>query len=98
MSETMLDEVLAYVRQDRRICPLPPYWNQLWEMLPNRRRKGVTWEPSPPLILAAWHFTTDAEKQSRLEQHIRWAAEHGSLKDVWAFLQNLHNDQWERTH
>ena len=45
-------ELIAYCRERDRVCPLPPPWNQLWEMLPNRKRVGLGWEPPLPLILA----------------------------------------------
>jgi hypothetical protein len=54
MSDTV-ENLVAYCRVNDRVCPLPPLWNDLWEMLPNRARVGAGWQPPPPLILAAWH-------------------------------------------
>jgi hypothetical protein len=50
----MLHDLLNYVRDNRRVCPVPQRWNELWEMLPDRKRVGNGWEPPLPLILAAW--------------------------------------------
>jgi hypothetical protein len=61
----MLDEVLKEANRDGRICPQPTKWNELWEMLPNKKRKGAGWEPALPLILAAWHDTPYLSKISR---------------------------------
>jgi hypothetical protein len=51
MNESV-ESVVAYCRENDRVCPLPPLWNRLWEMLPGRSRVAVGWQP-PPLILAA---------------------------------------------
>ena len=53
----MLSDLLDYVRSNDRVCPQPQKWNELWEMLPDRRRAGEGWEPSLPLILDAWWDT-----------------------------------------
>jgi hypothetical protein len=50
-----VETLIAYCRQDGRVCPQPIRWNELWEMLPNRTRIGSGWMPPLPLILAAWH-------------------------------------------
>jgi hypothetical protein len=54
MSETV-DTLTVYCRDDERVCPLPKPWQQLWEMLPEKRRTLDAWEPAIPLIGAAWH-------------------------------------------
>ncbi len=87
-------ELIAYCRERGRVCPMPPHWNLLWESLPHRRRVGHGWEPPAPLILAAWHESTDDQKQERLAVHVRWAAAHGGMPQVAAFLQNLAENQW----
>lgn len=90
----MLDELLAYVRADGRVCPLPDKWNQLWERLPDRRRSGGGGEPPPPLILGAWRETPALLKWLRLEEHIRYADAHGALREVDAFLRGLDEREW----
>ena len=89
-----LDELLSSCRAADRICPMPQRWNQLYKLLPERRRDGVGWQPPLPLILAAWWETTDSEKQSRFEQHLRWAADHGALPEVIAYLHSLPETEW----
>jgi hypothetical protein len=66
----------------------------MWELLPNRRRKGLGWEPSAPLILAAWDHTSDAEKRERFHYHLRWADEHGALAEVATFITSLKPEEW----
>ena len=72
MNESV-ESLVAYCRENDRVCPLPPLWSRLWEMLPGRSRVGVGWQPAPPLILAAWHDTPAMLKMLRLAEHIEWA-------------------------
>lgn len=88
------ERLIEYCRQNERVCPNPLLWNDLWEMLPDRTQSGGGWQPSPPLILAAWHYTSALEKQLRLAEHIRWAAEHGGLDPVDTFLRGLREQDW----
>jgi hypothetical protein len=93
MSETV-ENLISYCRENDRVCPLPPLWNRLWEMLPGRSRVGAAGQPPPPLILAAWHDTPAMLKMLRLAQHIEWADKHGSLEAVEKFLRGLGEDEW----
>jgi hypothetical protein len=92
--EEQLFALLEYVRANGRVCPMPDYWNQLWDMLPDKKRLGSGWEPPLPLILAAWWDTPAMSKILRLQEHIRYAAEYGVLDEVDKFLRALSNDQW----
>jgi hypothetical protein len=89
-----LDEVLAESTKGGRICPQPNKWNELWELLPNKQRKGAGWEPSLPLILAAWHDTPHMMKIIRFQEHIRWAATHGKLDQIYDFITSLKPEEW----
>lgn len=93
MSDTV-ESLVAYCREDNRVCPLPTQWNRLWEMLPDRKRIGTGWEPPLPLILAAWHDTPAMSKMLRLTEHIEWAAQHGALDSVARFLHELREEDW----
>jgi hypothetical protein len=37
------------MQKNNRICPLPNRWQELYDMLPNKRRQGLGWEPALPL-------------------------------------------------
>ena len=89
-----LDEVLKIATQDWRICPQPQQWKKLWELLPNRRRKESGWEPSLPLILAAWWETTNEQKQQRFHDHVRWADEHDALQVIADFIDQMGDNDW----
>lgn len=91
MSDTV-ENLVAYCRVNDRVCPLPPLWNDLWEMLPNRARVGAGWQPPPPLILAAWHDTPAMLKMLRLKEHIDWAAKHGELESIGNFLREMREE------
>jgi len=86
--------LFAYIGADKRICPQPLQWKALWEMLPDKERRGLGWSPPLPLILAAWYDTSALEKQLRLGEHIEYAARKGVLKEVDKFLRNLRPDEW----
>ena len=89
-----LSEVIKEIQKDGRVCPQPSKWQELWEMLPNKKRKGVRWEPPLPLILAAWDDTPAISKKIRIHEHIRWAKKHGVLDTVYEFLKSLKKDDW----
>lgn len=89
-----LEALLAYVQEDGRVCPQPPQWKKLWEMLPGKKRDGSGWHPPLPLILGAWWDTSHLEKMLRLREHIEYAASHGALDNVDDYLRRLLADQW----
>jgi hypothetical protein len=88
------DALIAYCRQNERVCPQPNRWQQLWEKLPGRKRGEAGWEPPAPLILAAWHDTPAMLKMLRLAEHIEWADKHGALQEVATFLRGLSEEEW----
>ena len=91
---TSLEQVLTEVQKNKRVCLQPQRWQQLFDMLPDKKRSGTGWEPSLPLILATWSDTPAMSKMLRLREHIEWAASHGSLEKVGLFLSELQEDQW----
>jgi len=88
------EDIIASLAASGRVCPQPDRWNELWGMLPESRRVGNGWEPALPLILAAWHHTSDAEKRQRLRLHLDWAQTHGTLEAVVRFLDSLPSTDW----
>ena len=97
MPETpTLDKLLAEAAKDGRVCPQPRQWNDLWQVLPGRRRVGDRWEPDLPLILAAWWHASDGEKQERFRVHLEWAYEHGCAEVIYKFMLEMKPDHWYR--
>jgi hypothetical protein len=89
-----LDQVWAEAQKNRRVCPQPRKWQELYEMLPNKRRLGNGWEPSVPLILAAWWTTPALAKMLRLREHVEWAEKQGCLEAVFNYLAALQENEW----
>jgi hypothetical protein len=94
MMDDTVESLIAHCRANSRVCPQPKFWQELWEMLPGRKRVGVGWEPSAPLILGAWHDAPAMLKMVRVAEHIQWADEHGALETVSDFLRNLREEDW----
>ena len=86
--------LIAFCRENNRICPMQQSWNALFEMLPNRKRTALGWEPALPLVLEAWEHTSGPLKTLRLAEHIEWAAAHGALDKVATFLRALPEEEW----
>ena len=94
MTEEM-ENIIAICEAKGRVCPQPSKWNDLWQMLPDRRRTGMYgWEPPRPLILGAWWTTGPDAKHSRLKDHLAWAAKKGVLAEVARFLDALTEVEW----
>lgn len=93
----MTDKMAAFIKvadQNGWICPQPPRWSVLWEMLPNRKRVGSGWNPPLPLILAAWWEASDAQKRDRFLDHLRWADDYGIANEVLSYLKSLSLEDW----
>lgn len=89
-----LDDLKKYCRINYRVCPQPQLWNELWNRLKDKTQIGGKWEPSLPLILAAWWDTPFLLKQLRLMEHLEWADNKGQLPEIANFLAILSEDQW----
>jgi hypothetical protein len=87
-------EILQYVDEGGRVCPQPMRWNELWDMLSERRRIGTGWEPAMPLILAGWWGSSAPEKRTRFLEHLEWAHRHGCIDAVGSFLRSLPEIDW----
>jgi hypothetical protein len=87
------DTLWTFCTQNNRV--IPKDWNKFYNMLKNRRQntKGG-WEPSLPLILAAWDITNAVEKQIRFKEHISWAFENNQLDEIGQYLRNLKEEHW----
>ena len=72
MPTPTLDDAFAEASKNGRVCPNPIFWNELYELLPDRKRVGQGWEPPLPLILAAWWDAPALSKYLRLREHLEW--------------------------
>ena len=74
---------------------IPRDWNKLWQMLSNKKQKSNGgWEPSLPLILAAWYETSPLEKHLRFREHIQWAEKNNQLEEIAEYLKSLTEADW----
>lgn len=89
-----LGDLKEYCKINNRVCPQPQLWNELWNNLKNKKQIAGKWQPSLPLILAAWWDTPILLKQLRLMEHLEWADNNEQLQEIANFLTNLCEDQW----
>lgn len=90
--EVTLYDVMAEVRKDNRVCPLPTRWLEFYRVL---ERSGSTAPlPSPPLVGSAWAATPSSAKRMCFHEQLEWADKHGCLQPAHAFLQALTPAEW----
>lgn len=92
-----IEEALAEATKNKRVCPLPKKWNEVYKLLPGKKQKGNGWEPPLPLILAAWAATSNLSKIARFREHLEWAAAHSALDLVYSYISNLSEQDWHHT-
>lgn len=77
------------------MCPLPPAWRKLHQLLcvllqPRRS------DPAPePMDATGWEQSTDLQKRLRLREQLAWAKHHGGLHVAHEFLRSLDEDDWQ---
>lgn len=89
-----LADALALASENGRICPRPTQWAGLYARLPETRNDGYGAIPASPLMDATWDGAGDEQKALRLREHLEWAAQHGGLGPVCAYLAALDENQW----
>jgi hypothetical protein len=94
MNNEQLTELMTFCKSNKRVCPKPDKWNKFWEMLPNKTRVGNEWNPSLPLILSAWSFTSNLEKEIRFNEHLKYSLESDYLDQSCKFLYALSEEDW----
>jgi hypothetical protein len=89
-----LSELLDYSTAQGRICPKPQAWNTLYQNLLSTKRIEQAWEPPLPLILGAWHFSSDDEKADRFRMQLLHADAQGGLEAMAQFVLGLKASDW----
>jgi len=95
--EKALDALLAFVRDEARVCPRPMEWQAFWKSPPNVRAIPGGWEPPAPLVLAGWWDSSNEDRAQRLEEHIRWAVEHNAFVAADQYLRRLPVKAWHHS-
>ena len=86
--------VLDLAFKNHRVCPQPSQWSVLFKLLSKKAKEMGVEEPSIPLILTGWHYSTDFAKADRMFQHIEWAAENDYLDAIYDWLSDLNEEEW----
>lgn len=94
MIKSELDTFLEFCSAENRICPQPKFWNELYELFPDKRRTDSGWELPLPLILGAWTNSTDLEKMERFHMHVRYATQKNVLPEVMQLIKSLRQQDW----
>ena len=94
MDASELEKRIDEIATTGWICPQPMRWNEIYEKLPNRTRKGGGWNPPLPLILAAWWETSPRQKKERFLQHLAWAERERVLESTIDELSALADEDW----
>jgi hypothetical protein len=82
-----------YCTENNRVIPRD--WNKFYNLLKNKKQKpSGGWEPSLPLILAAWDVTIPIEKQLRFKEHVQWAIDNQQNEEAGNYLRNLSEEEW----
>jgi len=87
---TEIGKLKEYSRLNNRICPMPLRWNELFNLLRNKKPK----EPAVPLILAAWWEVSAMDKQARFIQHLEWAEKNDQIDEISDFIYGLPEADW----
>ena len=89
-----LEDAIASILVNDRVCPVPTRWNELFNLLCRvAEDKGVD-PPLMPLILGAWWFSSPVDKQDRLKSQLTWASDHGALEQAMKYLARLSENDW----
>ena len=93
MPATRLVDLMNYIVEGGRMCPQPQAWNGLWKRVGDRVGQAQV-KRFTPLILTAWHVTSDDEKRERFKGLVEYAADHKMLDEVDRFLRGLEAEEW----
>jgi hypothetical protein len=83
-------DVMAEARRFNRVCPVPSDWLRLQAIL------AEYGGPDAPGATYGTAFRTLSAlaKRMAVREQVEWAAEHGCLDEVYAFLKALPEDRW----
>lgn len=96
-----LSSLLAYVKENSRICPRPMDWQDFYVAIGgsrfDRSSGAIEWNVQPPLVLSQWRLASNEAKCARLAEHIQWAAAQGRLDIADVFLRDLPLQAWHHS-
>lgn len=86
----MLQELITYSQENKRVCLQPQLWNKLHARLSKHAKEKVI----APLILAAWWDASNLQKMLRFQEHLELAEQLGKLNEINAWLRSLPESDW----
>jgi len=92
--DLLLFHAIEEAIRNGRVCPQPQHWNELSKLLVQHAHKHSLSNPKAPLILAAWHETSESMKRQRLKEQMFWSSQHGVIEQAYTFLNNLEEKEW----
>jgi hypothetical protein len=90
-----LENVWTFCTSNGRICPIPKKWNELYQLLKNKKQNpNGSWEPPLPPILGSWYDTPYLFKLLVFRGHIEWANNQDQITIILDFLKSLKEEEW----
>jgi hypothetical protein len=83
--------LMVIARRNNRVCPRPPQWSQLYQLLGGERQADLL---SPPVQSWLWPRLSGLQKRLRFREHVEWAERHGRLEQIARFMTALQEDDW----
>ncbi|NNU43569.1 hypothetical protein [Ramlibacter montanisoli] len=88
-----IDDVLAYVTHNRRVCPLSIHWMAMMNPVGLISANADVWIPMAPGE-SEWRLLTDSNKRALLKRQILAAAAGGALQLFAQHLHRLRETEW----
>ena len=85
-----VEHCIALIKSKDYICPTPMVWNDFY------LKFSVNDDLSKPLILAAWHHTSDTDKTNRLKEQLETISIGQDRMEAIAFLVKLPDSDWHK--
>ena len=90
--QSTLDELMAEIRKDNRVCPQPHKWVEFYKLL-QELGDGVAMPP-PPLVGQAWAATPSLAKRMCFREQVEWATTHNCMIAAYTFLKFMPQSDW----
>lgn len=79
---------IALIKNNSYICPNPMVWNDFY------LKFNANGDLLKPLILGAWHHTSDTDKINRLKEQLEAISIGQDKQEAFAFLEKLPDSDW----
>jgi len=90
--EVTLYDLMAEIRKDNRVCPMPTRWLEFYRLL--EVHAGAAALPPPPLVGSAWAATPAMAKRMCFREQVEWAAAQHCINLAHGYLKGLAEADW----